>query len=94
MVLTSHSMEECEALCTKLAIMKDGKFMCIGAAQQLRSKFGDGIMLSMRCAKVSPLKSVVVLEFAGGQSVCVPHLLQISMISRRWGDPLGLLCLF
>jgi ABC-type multidrug transport system ATPase subunit len=55
-VLTSHSMEECEALCTKLAIMKDGKFMCIGAAQQLRSKFGDGIMLSMRCAKVSVMR--------------------------------------
>lgn len=57
MVLTSHSMEECEALCTKLAIMKDGKFMCIGAAQQLRSKFGDGIMLSMRCAKVRVVPS-------------------------------------
>ncbi|RVE62121.1 hypothetical protein OJAV_G00177550 [Oryzias javanicus] len=29
-VLTSHSMEECEALCTRLAIMVNGTFQCLG----------------------------------------------------------------
>ena len=29
-LLTSHSMEECAALCNKLAIMVNGKFKCIG----------------------------------------------------------------
>ena len=29
-ILTSHSMEECEALCTRLAIMVNGSFKCHG----------------------------------------------------------------
>lgn len=41
-ILTSHSMEECEALCTRLAIMVNGKFKCIGNIQHLKSKFGEG----------------------------------------------------
>ncbi|XP_076997705.1 phospholipid-transporting ATPase ABCA3-like [Tamandua tetradactyla] len=39
-ILTSHSMEECEALCTRLAIMVKGKFMCLGSPQHLKNKFG------------------------------------------------------
>lgn len=41
-ILTSHSMEECEALCTRLAIMVNGKFKCLGNIQHLKSKFGAG----------------------------------------------------
>lgn len=37
-VLTSHSMEECETLCTRLAIMVNGNFKCLGSPQHLRSK--------------------------------------------------------
>lgn len=29
-VLTSHSMEECEVLCNRLAIMVNGAFKCLG----------------------------------------------------------------
>ncbi|XP_029401064.1 ATP-binding cassette sub-family A member 13 isoform X2 [Mus pahari] len=41
-VLTSHSMEECEALCTRLAIMVDGSFRCLGPPQHIKNRFGDG----------------------------------------------------
>lgn len=41
-MLTSHSMEECEALCSRLAIMKGGAFRCIGTPQHLKSRFGKG----------------------------------------------------
>ena len=37
-VLTTHSMEECEALCTRLAIMVNGNFKCLGSIQHLKSK--------------------------------------------------------
>jgi len=47
-VLTSHSMEECETLCTRLAIMVNGEFQCIGSPQHLRSKFGMGYTLIIR----------------------------------------------
>ncbi|CAK7303304.1 Phospholipid-transporting ATPase ABCA3 [Vulpes lagopus] len=40
-IITSHSMEECDALCTRLAIMVKGKFMCLGSPQHLKNKFGN-----------------------------------------------------
>lgn len=47
-ILTSHSMEECEALCTRLVIMVNGQFKCLGSSQHLKSKFGNGYKLSIR----------------------------------------------
>uniref|UniRef100_A0A8D2AMA5 ATP binding cassette subfamily A member 4 n=1 Tax=Sciurus vulgaris TaxID=55149 RepID=A0A8D2AMA5_SCIVU len=47
-VLTSHSMEECEALCTRLAIMVKGAFRCLGTIQHLKYKFGDGYIVTMK----------------------------------------------
>nr|KAF6442985.1 ATP binding cassette subfamily A member 4 [Molossus molossus] len=47
-VLTSHSMEECEALCTRLAIMARGTFQCLGTIQHLKYKFGDGYIVTMK----------------------------------------------
>ncbi|KAJ1365622.1 hypothetical protein KIN20_026006 [Parelaphostrongylus tenuis] len=48
LVLTSHSMDECEALCTELAIMVDGKFKCYGSCQHIKSRFGAGFTLLIR----------------------------------------------
>ncbi|ELU10176.1 hypothetical protein CAPTEDRAFT_219516, partial [Capitella teleta] len=47
-VLTSHSMEECEALCSRLAIMVNGRFRCLGSTQHLKNRFGDGYTVSIR----------------------------------------------
>ena len=41
-------MEECEALCTRLAIMVNGRFKCLGSIQHLKSRFGDGYTVSLR----------------------------------------------
>ena len=32
-------MEECEALCTRLAIMVNGQFKCLGSIQHLKSRY-------------------------------------------------------
>ncbi|XP_071439626.1 phospholipid-transporting ATPase ABCA3 [Hetaerina americana] len=48
LVLTSHSMEECEALCTKLAIMVNGEFLCIGTIPYLKHKYGQGFTLLVK----------------------------------------------
>lgn len=50
-VLTSHSMEECEALCTRLAIMVNGEFKCLGSAQHLKNKFSKGFLLTIKIQK-------------------------------------------
>ena len=41
-------MEECEALCTRLVIMVNGEFKCLGSPQHLKAKFGNGYKLSIR----------------------------------------------
>ncbi|XP_066478185.1 glucosylceramide transporter ABCA12 [Tiliqua scincoides] len=46
-ILTSHSMEECEALCTRLAIMVNGKFQCLGSLQHIKNRFGKGFTVKM-----------------------------------------------
>ena len=32
-ILTTHSMEECEALCPRIGIMATGQLKCLGSAQ-------------------------------------------------------------
>lgn len=48
LILTSHSMEECEALCTNLAIMVNGQFKCLGSPQHIKTKYGAGYTLLVR----------------------------------------------
>ena len=43
-------MEECEALCTRMAIMVNGKFKCLGSSQHLKTKFGNGYTIMARMA--------------------------------------------
>ena len=38
-------MEECEALCDRLAIMVNGQFQCFGGPQHLKNKFGQGFTI-------------------------------------------------
>lgn len=33
------SMEECEALCTRMAIMVNGRFRCLGSVQHLKNRW-------------------------------------------------------
>jgi hypothetical protein len=47
-------MEECEALCTKLGIMVNGQFRCMGNVQHLKSKYGKGYTLILKC-KYNPI---------------------------------------
>ncbi|CAM9800357.1 unnamed protein product [Lampetra fluviatilis] len=53
-VLTSHSMEECESLCTRMAIMVSGTFRCLGSVQHIKTRFGEGHTLVIRLAAATP----------------------------------------
>nr|XP_005307614.1 retinal-specific phospholipid-transporting ATPase ABCA4 isoform X2 [Chrysemys picta bellii] len=72
-VLTSHSMEECEALCTRLAIMVKGTFKCLGTIQHLKYRFGDGYIVTMKikapkpglCPDPSPAEHFIQVNFPG-----------------------------
>lgn len=41
-VLTTHSMEECEALCGRVGVMVAGSLVCLGSVQHIKSRFGQG----------------------------------------------------
>ncbi|CAB3377760.1 Hypothetical predicted protein [Cloeon dipterum] len=52
-VISSHSMDECEALCSRLAIMVAGKLVCLGPISHLKSKFGQGYSLVVKVKNAS-----------------------------------------
>jgi len=74
-VLTTHSMEECEALCDRLAIMVDGSLMCIGTTQHLKDKFGFGYLFSMHVDpdKVLDLRRAVFDAFGEKAKLMEEH---------------------
>ena len=48
MVLTTHSMEEADVLCSRVAIVNDGVFRCIGPQVVLRGLYGGGYHLTVQ----------------------------------------------
>jgi ATP-binding cassette subfamily A (ABC1) protein 3 len=53
-VLTTHSMEEAEALSTKMGIMvKGGIFKCFGSSQHIKDKFGTGYIIEVKSRQLT-----------------------------------------
>uniref|UniRef100_A0A8C4ISC9 P-type phospholipid transporter n=1 Tax=Dicentrarchus labrax TaxID=13489 RepID=A0A8C4ISC9_DICLA len=75
-VLTSHSMEECEALCTRLAIMVNGTFKCLGTIQHLKYKFGDGYVVTMKIKAAKPGLPPDLEPAEGFMESCFPGCVQ------------------
>lgn len=53
-ILTTHSMEEAEALCRRIGIMVLGQMRCLGSKQHLKNKFGSGFELTVKLLSASP----------------------------------------
>jgi len=47
-ILTTHSMEEADALCSRLGIMVKGEMSCIGTGQHLKNRYGSGYLLEIK----------------------------------------------
>ncbi|RUS72525.1 hypothetical protein EGW08_019707 [Elysia chlorotica] len=80
-VLTSHSMGECDALCSRIAIMVNGQIKCIGSPQHLKNKFGDGHTLVIH---IAPNKTdIVINELLGrfpGAKIKHMHLSRVELL--------------
>ncbi|EGR31530.1 hypothetical protein IMG5_107500 [Ichthyophthirius multifiliis] len=50
-VLTTHSMEEADVLCNKIAIITKGTLRCIGNQIRLKNLYGQGYRLYINCLK-------------------------------------------
>ena len=70
LVLTTHSMEEAEALSTRLGIMvKGGVFKCFGTPQHIRDKFGSGYLIEIKTKAPTALQTQeIVSEMLNGSS--------------------------
>ncbi|KAM4691856.1 cholesterol transporter ABCA5 [Rhinophrynus dorsalis] len=82
-VITTHSMEEAEAICDRIAIMVSGKLRYIGSVQHLKNKFGRHFSLDFK------------LETNGRtQTLDLVHkeILQIFPSASRQGSFASLLC--
>ncbi|XP_023672701.2 cholesterol transporter ABCA5 [Paramormyrops kingsleyae] len=62
-ILTTHYMEEAEAVCDRVAIMVSGQLRCIGSIQHLKSKYGRGYSLEVKLRE----------ELMGLQQVALLH---------------------
>ncbi|ETP35909.1 hypothetical protein F442_16025 [Phytophthora nicotianae P10297] len=62
-VLTTHSMEECEALCSRVGILVSGRLKCLGSVEHLKQKFGKGytVEITLRASDITSeeVKSVM-----------------------------------
>ncbi|GJQ65474.1 hypothetical protein Trydic_g7579 [Trypoxylus dichotomus] len=77
LILTTHSMDECEAVCTRVAIMANGAFQCLGSIQHLKNKFSDGYVLIIKVRKttdelqlqanVTHVDNFVKMNFSGSE---------------------------
>ena len=61
-IITTHSMEEAEALSDRMAIMVSGSFKCIGSASWIKNKFGEGYELEVKINPPSDEKIQKMLE--------------------------------
>jgi ATP-binding cassette subfamily A (ABC1) protein 3 len=64
-IITTHSMEEAEALCTKMGIMVDGRFKCFGSSQHIKDKFGTGYELEFKIRTLTEHEVADILTQAG-----------------------------
>mmetsp|Transcript_4477 Transcript_4477/g.10555 ORF Transcript_4477/g.10555 Transcript_4477/m.10555 type:complete len:2546 (+) Transcript_4477:319-7956(+) len=79
-VITTHSMEEAEALCSRIGIMARGQFVALGTVQHLKTKHLDGYTVDISCApnsSQSTIDSVV-------EEICT-QVVPGSVISERHG---------
>ncbi|EGR34152.1 hypothetical protein IMG5_022510 [Ichthyophthirius multifiliis] len=47
-VLTTHSLQEAEVLCGRIAIQVNGQFVCFGSLKELRDRFGNGQKIGVK----------------------------------------------
>eukprot|EP00919_Chromeraceae_sp_WS-2016_P038260 GHVR01091348.1.p1 GENE.GHVR01091348.1~~GHVR01091348.1.p1 ORF type:complete len:1651 (+),score=360.83 GHVR01091348.1:1813-6765(+) len=61
-LVTTHSMEEAEALASRIMIMVGGRIRCIGPAQHIKDVYATGVSLTVSCRLPSETATFAVLK--------------------------------
>lgn len=51
-ILSSHSIDEVDVLCSRIGIMMNGEMKCLGSPQYLKRKFGKTIVVTLKLTKM------------------------------------------
>jgi ATP-binding cassette subfamily A (ABC1) protein 1 len=93
-ILTTHSMEEVEALCSSIGIMVGGRLRCLGTSQHLKNKFGQGFMSTLQLSPPSATSIALivgsVVSVNGGvnkEGSVLSGLPAIESVCSRLGKP-------
>jgi ABC-type multidrug transport system ATPase subunit len=54
-IVTTHSMEEAEALCDRIGILSKGRLGCVGSPGRLTSVYGSGFQVQVNSEKVEEM---------------------------------------
>ncbi len=79
MILTTHSMEEADVLCDRLAIMAGGELQCIGRSWQLKRRFGKGYTATITTTDRTDMHAKKIEEYM------IEHFPSAALID----DPIG-----
>ncbi|KAE9065120.1 hypothetical protein PF010_g28336 [Phytophthora fragariae] len=85
-VLTTHSMEECEDLCSRVGIMVGGRLRCYGSVQHLKSRFGDGLVFDTKFDAVAADELDRLLGKVFGDGDAFVTAADLEDKSRAFGD--------
>lgn len=85
-VLTTHNMEEAEALCSSIGIMVGGRLRCIGSNQRLKAKFGQGYQLELKLGEPTEQEKAQMCTERQLPAV-ISSLQEIANLCGMLGDP-------
>lgn len=87
-VLTTHVMEEVEALCTRVGIMVGGRLRCLGSIQHLKGRFGRGYKLEVKLQQPTALESDALAQSKLGPDARMQKVLRENLadVCEKFGD--------
>jgi ATP-binding cassette subfamily A (ABC1) protein 3 len=56
-ILTTHSMEEAESVCSRVGIIVDGKLRCLGSLQRIKSVYGTGYDVQLKPSQLDQVSA-------------------------------------
>jgi ABC-type multidrug transport system ATPase subunit/TM2 domain-containing membrane protein YozV len=90
-VLTTHNMLECEAVCSRICMMKAGELVCLGDSQHLRNIHGTGFLLEIVLKDISGERceraKLFVIESFEGAVIVDEHALMLNFEIPREAIP-------
>ncbi len=73
-IITTHSMEEAEAVSSRVGIMSKGRMVCMGSVEELREKFNNGVEIYMHIIDSGmDGDSTRLLSFGEFETACEHH---------------------